>query len=121
MKTQDRLNCMAQVIAPPVSKGYYGGTCTLAIQGSNEIQLGALKVCFPIWIMPTHAMSVLDQYDFLRFFSASMPTKRLQSEIGHLRTFISPKITPSVRSMSSKTTKLCSKIFHQTNSTNQTI
>lgn len=64
MKTQDRLNCMAQVIAPPVSKGYYGGTCTLAIQGSNEIQLGALKVCFPIWIMPTHVMSLLDQYDF---------------------------------------------------------
>ena len=44
MKTQDKLNCMAQVIAPPVSKGYYGGTCTLAIQGSNDIQLGALKV-----------------------------------------------------------------------------
>ena len=59
MKTQDRLNCMAQVIAPPVSKGYYGGTCTLAIQGSNDIQLGALKVCFLILIVPKRFIGIL--------------------------------------------------------------
>ena len=65
MKTQDRLNCMAQVIAPPVSKGYYGGTCTLAIQGSNDIQLGALKVRFPVNKQgPSSKGCTLDQYKF---------------------------------------------------------
>ena len=93
MKNQDKLNCMAQVIAPPVSKGYYGGTCTLAISvGSDQIQLGALKVII-IFISSKgsyrRCFSIINIYgsyleQWFTKYLASLPTKCDQSEIYNL-------------------------------------